>query len=55
MNILNELRILFAELLVHQALRAMPTGAPEATPLKEALEGYLHDSAQIARWQKWPA
>lgn len=55
MKILSELRILFAELLVHQALRVMPRTAPEAKPLAEALDGYVRASAQIAHWEKFPA
>ncbi|HYD66131.1 hypothetical protein [Azospirillum sp.] len=55
MNIVSELRILAAELLVHQALRVMPHNAPEAKPLTEALDGYLRQSAQLARWEKFPA
>lgn len=55
MSLFHELRILFAELLVHQALRVMPHNAPEAKPLSEALDGYLRESAQIARWAKFPA
>lgn len=55
MNLLNEIRILFAELLVHQALRVMPEGAPEAKPMSTAFDGYIRESAQIARWQKFPA
>jgi hypothetical protein len=54
MNLVSELRILFAELFLHQALRLMPADAPEAKPLAEALESYTRQSVQIARWQKFP-
>lgn len=54
-SIFNELRILYAEMLVHRALWVMPEGAPEAAPLKQALDGYVKESAQIARWAKTPA
>lgn len=43
------------EILLIQAQRIMPSTAPEAKPLKEALDGYFPQSAQIARWEKFPA
>lgn len=55
MNLWNELRILFAELLIHQALRVMPRSAPEAKPLAEACDGYMREASQITRWAKFPA
>lgn len=55
MNLWNELRILFAELLIHQALRVMPRHAAEAVPLAKALDGYVTEASQIRRWEKFPA
>ena len=54
-DIISELRILFAELLIHQALRVMPGNEPEAKLLKEATDSYFCQSAQHARWAKFPA
>jgi hypothetical protein len=54
MNLVFELRILLAELLLHQALRLMPADAPEAKPLAEALQSYTRQSVQIPRWQRYP-
>jgi hypothetical protein len=51
----TELRIMLAELLLMQAQRVMPSHAPEAKPLAEALDLYFPQSAQIARWEKFPA
>lgn len=55
MPFLNELRILFADWLIHQALWVMPANEPEAKLLNEHSQNYFRDSAQHARWQKWPA
>lgn len=55
MNLLNELRILLADLLIHQALRIMPDSEIEAKLLKEATDDYFGQSAQHARWAKFPA
>ena len=55
MNLFSELRIMFAELLLIYAQQVMPSHAPEAKPLKEALDGYFPQSAQIVRWEKFPA
>lgn len=54
-SIFNELRILASDLLIHKALWLMPRDAAERKPLKDALDGYVQESAQIARWQKFPA
>lgn len=55
MKLINELRILIAELLFLQAVRIMPLDAPEAKSLEKAYTEYTVQALQHARWVKFPS